>query len=69
MHTIVKRAMRNKLTLLWGLAACAGRPALPSSGYTSFISRSDALSQADLNTTARGIVAGYREMRGGDGWE
>jgi hypothetical protein len=61
--------MLNKLKLLatlalgLGLAACAGRPALPSGAYTSFISRTDALSQDELSATARGIVAGYWEMR------
>jgi hypothetical protein len=61
--------MLNKLKLLaalafgLGMAACAGRPALPSGSYTSVISRTDALSQDGLSATARGIVAGHWEMR------
>ena len=51
------------LALGLGLAACAGRPALPSGAYASVISRNDALSQDELSATARGIVAGYWEMR------
>jgi hypothetical protein len=52
-------------TLAFGLvlAACAGQPALPSGAYASVISRNDALSQDELSATARGIVAGYWEMR------
>ena len=45
------------------LAACTSRPALPSGAYASVISRNDAMSQDELNATARGIVAGYWEMR------
>jgi hypothetical protein len=45
------------------LAACAARPALPSGAYASVISCNDALSRDELGATARGIVAGYWEMR------
>jgi hypothetical protein len=62
--------MKGRLSLLLatlvlglGLAACASRPALPSGTYASVISRNDALSQDELSATARGIVAGYWEMR------
>jgi hypothetical protein len=58
-----KRRLLAALALGLGLAACAGRPALPSGAYTSVISRNDALSQDALSVTARGIVAGYWEMR------
>lgn len=51
------------LALGLGLVACAGQPALPSGAYTSVISRDDVVSQDGLSATARGIVAGYWEMR------
>jgi hypothetical protein len=58
-----RRRLLAALALGLGLAACAGRPALPSGTYTSVISRTDALSQNGLSTMARGIVAGRWEMR------
>jgi hypothetical protein len=51
------------LALGLGLAACASGPALPSGTYATIISRNDALSQDELSAMARGIVAGYWEMR------
>ena len=51
------------LALGLGVVACAGQPVLPSGAYTSVISRNDVLSQDELSATARGIVAGYWEMR------